>query len=60
MKSHLTANEAAKLLKVDRATITRWIKKGLIADAQRPSGTRRWRIPLLSSVKLIRRKHEGR
>ncbi len=46
MKPYLTANEAAKHLKVDRATITRWIKKGLVAGAQRPSGTRRWRIPL--------------
>ena len=46
MKPYLTANEAAKHLKVDRATITRWIKKGLVAGAQRPSGARRWRIPL--------------
>jgi hypothetical protein len=30
VKLHLTASEFAKLAKVDRATVTRWIKKGRI------------------------------
>jgi len=48
MKLYFTANEVAKLLSVDRATVIRWIRKGIITGAQRPFGTRNWRIPLAS------------
>ena len=52
MKRYLTATEAAKLIGVNKATVTRWIKKGLIDGATRPQGARFWRIPLESYVKL--------
>lgn len=55
MKAHLNAAEVAKLLNVDRATITRWAKKGIIKGAQRPSGARNWRIPLTSYEVLTKK-----
>src|SRR6266487_5750693 len=36
VKAFLNASEAARILQVDRATITRWIKKGVIHGARRP------------------------
>ena len=56
MKQFLTATEVARLLGVDRATVTRWIKKGVIKDAQRPDGAQNWRIPLSSYVELTKKK----
>ena len=55
MKAYLTASEVAKLLKVDRATVTRWIKKGIITNVIRPAGTRQWRIPLSVYEQLAKR-----
>lgn len=55
MKSFLSAAETAKLLDVDRATITRWIRKGVIKGAQRPAGTKRWRVPITVYEELIRK-----
>ena len=57
MKSYLNASEVARLLNVDRATITRWIRRGVIQGAQRPGGARQWRVPLSAYVTLI--KHES-
>lgn len=54
MKAYLNASEVAKLLNVDRATITRWVKKGVIKGAQRPSNTQQWRIPLASYEELLK------
>ena len=48
MKLFLNAAEVAKLLNVDRATVSRWVKKGLIKGVVRPTGSRNWRIPLAS------------
>jgi excisionase family DNA binding protein len=48
MKLFLNASEVAKLLNVDRATVSRWVKKGLIKGVIRPQGVRTWRIPLAS------------
>ena len=54
MKQYLNASELAKLIQVDRATITRWIRKGVI-EAER-IGSSRWRIPLSAYEKLTRKK----
>jgi len=56
MKSFFNASEVAKLLKVDRATVTRWIKKGIIKGAIRPKGSQNWRIPLSSYEELVKNK----
>lgn len=56
MKAFLTANEVAKLLGVDRATVTRWIKKGLIKNVNWSAGARQWRIPLSVYEQLAKRK----
>ena len=56
MKQFLTAAEVARLLGVDRATVTRWIQKGIIKDVQRPTGSQNWRIPLSSYAELIKKK----
>ncbi|MBI3732421.1 MAG: helix-turn-helix domain-containing protein [Chloroflexi bacterium] len=53
MKRFLNASEVARLLQVDRATITRWIKRGVL-DAGR-IGRSRWRIPLSSYEPLIKK-----
>ena len=54
MKQYLNAAEVAKLLGVDRATVSRWIRKGLISGVQRPNGSQQWRIPLASYEELIK------
>jgi excisionase family DNA binding protein len=54
MKAYLNASEVAKLLRVDRATVSRWVKKGVIQGAIRPTNTRQWRIPLEAYDKLVR------
>jgi len=59
MKAYLNAAEVAKLLSVDRATVTRWIKRGVIKDAIRPGGTQNWRIPL-SSYQELSKQYESR
>ncbi len=59
MRMYLNASEVAKLLNVDRATVTRWIKKGVIKGVQRPTNTQQWRIPMSSYEELIKH-HESR
>ena len=54
MKAYLNASEIAKLLRVDRATVSRWAKKGVIQGAIRPSNTGQWRIPLEAYDKIIK------
>ena len=54
MKAYLNASEVAKLLRVDRATVSRWVKRGVIKGAIRPDNTRQWRIPLDSYDKLLK------
>ena len=54
MKAYLNASEVAKLLRVDRATVSRWVKKGVIQGAIRPTNTRQWRIPLEAYDKIIK------
>ncbi len=60
MKSFLTANELARLLNVDRATVTRWIRRGIIPGVHRVHGTRNWRIPFVAYQTLAQHKHESR
>ncbi len=60
VKIFLNASEVAKLLNVDRATVTRWIRKGVIKGVKRPIGTQRWHIPLTSYEELVKGHHESR
>jgi excisionase family DNA binding protein len=53
MKQFFNASEVAKLLQVDRATVTRWIKKGIL-DAKRAGG-HRWRVPLVAYERLVKK-----
>ncbi len=59
MKAYLNASEVARLLNVDRATVTRWIKKGVIKGAVRPENTQNWRIPF-SSAEVLLKQYESR
>jgi len=54
MKPYLNAAEVARLLDIDRATVTRWIRKGMIKGVQRPEGVGQWRIPLSSCAALVK------
>jgi len=60
MKTFLNASEVARLINVDRATVTRWIKKGVIKRATRPSGSQNWRIPISAYQELIQPTYEDR
>jgi excisionase family DNA binding protein len=60
MKIYLNASEVAKLLNIDRATVTQWIRKGVIKAAKRPLGTQHWRIPLTAYEELVKGHHESR
>lgn len=53
MKSNLSAAELARILKKDRATITRWIEKGIIKGAVKPVGRKEWIIPKDAYEELI-------
>ncbi len=55
MKGYLNASEVAKILKVNRATITRWIKKGIIKNVFRPKGTRNYHIPISEYENLLKK-----
>ena len=60
MKAFLNASEVARLLNVDRATVLRWIAKGIIKNAVQVGDSHQWRIPLASYEELVRqRKHES-
>jgi excisionase family DNA binding protein len=54
MKSYLNASEVAKLLKVNRATVTRWAKDGKLKDAIRIDKSHQWRIPIAAYEDLIK------
>jgi excisionase family DNA binding protein len=56
MKSFLNAAEVAKLLNVDRATVSRWIKKGVLKGVFRPEEKQQWRIPLSSYEDLVKKR----
>jgi excisionase family DNA binding protein len=54
MKQYLNASEVAKLLKVDRATVTRWAQEGKLNGAIRMGKSHQWRIPLSSFEELVK------
>ncbi len=56
MKAYLNASEIAKLLKVNRATVTRWAKKGIFRGAIQVKGTHQWRIPLSAYEEVVKQK----
>jgi excisionase family DNA binding protein len=56
MKAYLNASEVAKLLKVDRATVTRWAAQGKIKGAIRIEKSHQWRIPISSYEELVKNK----
>ncbi len=58
MKSYLNAQDVAKILKIHRSTIIRWIKQGRLPGATRIPGTRDWRIPLPSFQEFLKHHHE--
>jgi excisionase family DNA binding protein len=54
MKAYLNASEVARTLGVDRTTVSRWVKKGVIKGAVRAAPNQQWRIPLEAYTKLLR------
>jgi excisionase family DNA binding protein len=54
MKAFLNASEVARMLNVDRATVSRWIMKGVIKGVRRPDNTQQWRIPFSSVEALLK------
>jgi excisionase family DNA binding protein len=59
MKQFLNASEVAKLLKVNRATVSRWIKNGQIKGVVRVDGKQQWQIPLSMYGEISKRRNEG-
>ncbi len=55
MKAYLNASELARLLRVDRTTVSRWVKRGLIQGAIRPDTSQQWRIPVGAYQRLLKR-----
>jgi len=58
MKAYLNASEIAKLLKVDRATVTRWAQRGQLKGAIRLEGKQQWRIPLATYEHMVRQQKD--
>jgi excisionase family DNA binding protein len=58
MKAFLNASEVAKLLKVNRATVMRWARKGVFKGAIQTGGRHQWRIPLAAYEEVIKQKKQ--
>jgi predicted site-specific integrase-resolvase len=56
MKLYLTASETAKVLQVDRATVSRWAKQGKFPGAVKKDDPPTWQIPLASVESLLKTK----
>jgi predicted site-specific integrase-resolvase len=56
MKLYLTATEAAKVLQVDRATVSRWAKQGKFQGAVKKDDPPTWQIPLTSVESLMKKR----
>jgi hypothetical protein len=56
MKRLLNASDVARLLKVDRATIIRKIKRGEIQGEQQAEGRKEWLVPLSVYEELLKKK----
>jgi excisionase family DNA binding protein len=50
----LNASEVARLLKVDRVTVTRWVQQGKLKGAIRIGKSNQWRIPFSTYEELIK------
>ncbi len=59
MKSFFNASEIAKLLNVDRATVTRWASKGQLKGAVRVGKSHQWRIPMTAYEELVKNKQKS-
>jgi excisionase family DNA binding protein len=53
MRAYLNASEVARLLKVDRATVTRWALQGKLKGAVRMGKSHTWRIPFATYEALM-------
>jgi excisionase family DNA binding protein len=58
MKTYLNASEMAKLLHVDRTTVSRWLNKGLIPKAHRVQGKQQWRVPISAYEALVTKRQD--
>jgi excisionase family DNA binding protein len=58
MKAYLNASEVAKLLNVDRATVTRWAQRGQLKGAIRLESKQQWRIPLSTYEQLVKQQND--
>jgi excisionase family DNA binding protein len=54
MKAYLNASEVARTLGVDRTTVSRWVKRGVIKGAIRAADNQQWRIPLAAYNNLLK------
>ncbi len=54
MKAYLNASEVARTLGVDRTTVSRWVKRGVIKGAIRAANNQQWRTPLEAYNKLLK------
>ena len=53
---YLTATEVAKVLQVDRATVSRWAKQGKFQGAVKKEDPPTWQIPLASVESLMQKR----
>jgi hypothetical protein len=56
MHLYLAATEAAKVLQVDRATVSRWAKQGKFKGAVKKDDPPTWQIPLGSVESLMKKR----
>ena len=53
----LTTSQVAELANVDRATVTRWLRLGLLAGIRTPGG--QWRVRAQDVERWLRSQGEG-
>ena len=53
MRSYISAYKLAKMLRVNRSTVARWIENGKIKQAYKIKGRQSWLIPISSYLELI-------
>jgi excisionase family DNA binding protein len=54
MKQYLNASEVAKLLKVNRATVSRWAQQGKFKGVVQIGKSHQWRIPLPEFERMVK------
>lgn len=55
MKQYLNAAEVARIQKVHKSTVIKWIKKGYFEGVKRPGGKGQYRIPLASYEEFVKK-----